>query len=74
MSVEAEMFERLRKVELQVGTHEAVCAERYSGILKAGENTQEAIASIHKLMIKVGLGIISVMGGVLIKLVFFAHG
>ena len=74
MSVEIELFDRLRKVEMQIGTHEAVCAERYNGILKAGEDTQGAIASIHRLMIKVGLGIISVMAGVLIKLVFFPHG
>ena len=74
MSVEIELFDRLRKVEMQIGTHEAVCAERYNGILKAGEDTKYAITGLQKLMIKVGLGLISIMGGVLIKLVFFAHG
>lgn len=59
---------------MQIGTHEAVCAERYHGILRAGESTQQALTSIHKLLVKVGLGIISIMAGVLIKLVFFPHG
>lgn len=71
MSAEIELFDRLRKVEMQIGTHEAVCAERYKGILDSSEDTKDAITSIHKLMIKIGLGLISIMGGVLIKLVFF---
>jgi len=58
---------------MQIGTHEAVCAERYSGILKAGEETREALSIMQKLLVKVGLGLISVMAGVLIKLVFFPH-
>lgn len=74
MAADSEMFDRLRKVEMQIGTHEAVCAERYNGILKAGEDTKYAITSLQKLMVKVGLGLISIMGGVLIKLVFFPHG
>ena len=71
--MEAEVFDRLRKVEMQIGTHEAVCAERYNGILKAGEETREALTIMQKLLVKVGLGLISVMGAVLIKLVFFPH-
>jgi hypothetical protein len=74
MNPEAEIFDRLRKVEMQIGTHEAVCAERYTGILKSGEDTQSSIDRIHRLMIKIGLGLITIMGGVLIKLVFFPHG
>jgi bacterioferritin (cytochrome b1) len=73
MSAEIEMFDRLRKVEMQIGTHETVCAERYSSILKAGEDTKDALATLQKLLVKVGLGLISVMGAVLIKLVFFPH-
>lgn len=74
MAADSEMFDRLRKVEMQIGTHEAVCAERYHGILKAGEDTKQALAVLQKLMVKISLGLISIMGGVLIKLVFFAHG
>lgn len=74
MAADSEMFDRLRKVEMQIGTHEAVCAERYNGILKAGEDTKQALAVLQKLMVKISLGLISIMGGVLIKLVFFPHG
>ena len=74
MDAGAEMFDRLRKVEMQIGTHEAVCAERYRGILEAGEDTKLAVATLQKLLVKVGFGLISVMGAVLIKLVFFGHG
>jgi hypothetical protein len=74
MSAEAEMFDRLRRVEMQIGTHEAVCAERYKGILEAGEDTKRAIASMNKLAIKVGLLLIVGMASILVKLVFFAHG
>lgn len=73
MAADSEMFDRLRKVEMQIGTHEAVCAERYNGILKAGEDTRTALSIMQKLLVKVGLGLISIMAGVLIKLVFFPH-
>jgi hypothetical protein len=74
MSVEVELFDRLRKVEMQIGTHEAVCAERYRGILQAGEDTKLAVASMNRLAVKVGLLLIVGMASILDKLVFFAHG
>lgn len=74
MNPEAEVFDRLRKVEMQIGTHEAVCAERYNGILKAGEDTKLAIEKMRALATKVTILLVSGMAAVLVKLVFFAHG
>jgi len=74
MSAEIEMFDRLRKVEMQIGTHEAVCAERYNGILKAGEDTKAAVDKMQGWAIKIGILLIGGMATVLVKLVFFPHG
>jgi len=74
MASEPELFDRLRKVEMQIGTHEAVCAERYNGILKSGVETKEALDKMNGLAVKVGLLLIAGMSGILVKLVFFPHG
>jgi hypothetical protein len=68
------MYDRLRKVEMQIGTHEAVCAERYKGILESGEDTKLAIANLNKLATKVALLLIIGMASILVKIVFFPHG
>lgn len=70
---DTEMYDRLRKVEMQIGTHEAVCAERYNGILQAGADTKAAIEKMNALAVKVGLLLLTGMAGILVKLVFFAH-
>ena len=59
---------------MQIGTHEAVCAERYNGILKSGVETKEALDKMNSLAVKVGLLLIAGMSGILVKLVFFPHG
>lgn len=63
MQPEAEMFDRLRKVEMAQGTHEAVCAERYAGI-------RSDINSITKILKQVGIGLLGGMALILAKLVF----
>lgn len=67
MDVEA----RLRTVEMQITTHEAVCAERYQGILKTAEDMKHNLHSTNKLITKVGLAVLTGMAGVLLKLVFW---
>lgn len=65
MSADAEVYDRLRKVEMSQSTHEAVCAERYAGI-------RHDINSITKILKQVGLALIAGMAAILAKLVF--HG
>lgn len=67
MSVE----DRLRTVEMQITTHEAVCAERYQGILKTAEDMKHGLHATNKLITKVGLAVLTGMAGVLLKLVFW---
>lgn len=68
---DAALESRMRVVEQQINTHEAVCAERYAGILKASGEMKHDIQSLNKLLIKVGLALLAGMGGILVKLVFF---
>jgi len=66
-----EVFNRLRTVEQQINTHEAVCAERYAGILKSASDMQEDVKSLNKLLTKIGLTLLGGMLAILAKLVFF---
>lgn len=66
-----EVFERLRTVEQQINTHEAVCAERYAGILKTSAEAKKDMESINKLLVKIGLTLLAGMAAILTKLVFF---
>lgn len=62
---------RMRVVEQQINTHEAVCAERYAGILKSASDMQADVQALNKLLVKVGLALLAGMAGILVKLVFF---
>lgn len=64
--------DRLRVVEMQITTHEAVCAERYAAILHTAETMRQNLSATNKLITKVGLAVLAGMAGVLTKLVFFA--
>ena len=64
------MEDRLRLVEKQIDTHEAVCAERYNGILKSTEIMQKDFGRLSSLLIKVGFVLIVGMAGILSKLIF----
>lgn len=66
-----EVFERLRTVEQQINTHEAVCAERYAGILKTSAEAKKDMELINKLLVKIGLTLLAGMAAILTKLVFF---
>lgn len=66
-----EVFERLRTVEQQINTHEAVCAERYAGILASSNAMKNDVHALNKLLIKIGLTLLAGMGAILGKLVFF---
>jgi hypothetical protein len=65
-----EMDSRLRAVEQQLNTHEAVCAERYQGIIANTARLAEDFARMNGLLTKVGLGLMVGMAGILAKLVF----
>ena len=58
-----EMDERMRVVEQKLNTHEAVCAERYTGI-------NNALESINATMAKLGWGLLAGMAAILARLVF----
>ena len=72
MTLMVDFDERLRGVEQQITTHEAVCAERYAGILRSTAELQADVHGLNKLLIKIGLALITGMAGILIKLTFFA--
>lgn len=57
------MDERLRDVEQRIMTHEAVCAERYTGI-------NNALTSINSMLAKMGWGLLAGMAAILARLVF----
>jgi hypothetical protein len=71
MSAEIELFDRLRKVEQQIGTHEAVCAERYKGLLDSSADMRSDISNVNKLLIKMGLMVLAGMATILMTIVFF---
>ena len=71
MSAEIELFDRLRKVEQQVGTHEAVCAERYKGLLDSHGHMRSDISNVNRLLIKMGLMVLAGMATILMTIVFF---
>lgn len=58
---------------MQVGTHEAVCAERYHGILKSASEMSASMEKMQAWAVKIGVLLIAGMAGILTKLVFFAH-
>ena len=72
MQPDAEMFDRLRKVEMAQGSHEAVCAERYNGILYTHGEIKREVNAINKLIKQIGIGLIGGMALILAKMVF--HG
>jgi hypothetical protein len=72
MQPDAEMFDRLRKTEMQISTHEAVCLERYNGILSTHADIKREMHSINKMIKQVGWGLLVGMGAILSKMVF--HG
>jgi len=66
-----EVFERLRTVEQQINTHEAVCAERYAGILASSNAMKNDVQALNKLLVKIGLALLGGMAAILVKLTFF---
>lgn len=52
-------------VSARLETHEKVCAERYGGII-------ERLGKLESVMVKAAAVLICGMGGILVKLVFFA--
>lgn len=70
MSEAADYDDRLREVEQQINTHEAVCAERYKGILDSASSMKKDVSNLNRLLVKVALTLLGAMGLILAKLVF----
>lgn len=62
---------RMRLVEQKINTHEAVCAERYAGILNSTSDMKSDLQAVNKLLVKIGLTLLGGMLAILAKLVFF---
>jgi len=65
-----EVYNRLRVVESQITTHEAVCAERYAGILKANSDIKSNMKTLTITLIGMGVAIMGGMATILAKIVF----
>jgi serine/threonine protein phosphatase PrpC len=63
-------MELINAVQAQINTHEAVCAERYTGILTAQASLSKSITSVNKWIITVGLMVMAGMGATLMALLF----
>jgi hypothetical protein len=63
--------ERLSTVEQQVNTHEAVCAERYKGIMDQHAGFKEDLGELKKILMKIGYGVLAGMATLLAHQVFF---
>jgi hypothetical protein len=61
---------RLREVEVNLATHEAVCAERYSGIQKDTAALTKGLDDLKVLMIRIGIGIAFGMASILASIAF----
>lgn len=60
--------DRLRKVEIDQMTHEAVCAERYRGIIETTSAIKEDFKSMSGTLLKIGYMLLLGMGGIIVKL------
>jgi len=65
-----EVYNRLRVVESQITTHEAVCAERYAGILKANSDIKSNMMTLTITLIGMGVALMGGMATILAKIVF----
>ena len=64
--------ERLRAVEQHLSTHEAVCAERYNGIITNQTDIRSDLKATKTLLINIGLALLGGMALIMAKLVFNA--
>ena len=65
MEPDAEMFDRLRKVEMAQNTHEAVCAERYKAIVEQHASIKVDQAKTNSLLITLGMALLGGMAWLL---------
>lgn len=71
MSADVTINDRLVKVEMAQGTHEAVCAERYNGILNTHAEIKREMHSINKMIRTIGYGLIIGMAAILVHQLFY---
>jgi hypothetical protein len=70
MAEDTALESRVRILETQVTTHEAVCAERYAHIASTSAGLQTNFTELRNLITKVALLLIAGMGGILATVVF----
>jgi hypothetical protein len=63
---DSEIFDRLRKVEQAQGMHEAVCAERYQGILDTHAEMKAGMTKTNDILLKLGLSILGTVMAIFI--------
>ena len=61
---------RLRIVEQQINTHEAVCAERYQGILNNSSQLRKDLSALTRLLIAIAIALMTGMAAILSQLIF----
>lgn len=61
---------RLREVEVQFATHEAVCAERYGFIKKEVGTVTKNLDDLKALVVRIGIGIAFGMASILASILF----
>lgn len=73
MTEDNSLNERIHRVETQISTHEAVCAERYQNILATSSDLKQSLKIINGQMLSVGLLLLCGMAGILGQMVFFSE-
>ena len=62
--------DRLSEVEQKVNTHEAVCAERYKGIVDQHAAIKSDVSDLRSILLKIGYGLLAGMALILAHQVF----
>lgn len=70
MSEISEIYDRLRHVETKQQTHEAVCAERYTGIMQITGDLKQDFKAFNSRLLSIGILLLAGMAGILARLVF----
>lgn len=72
LAMEDAMEARMRVVEQTMSTHEAVCAERYAGIISTHADIRSDLKATKSLLTKIGLALMGGMALILANLLFHA--
>jgi len=71
VSEDAYIVDRIHRVEAQISTHEAVCAERYQNILATSSELKHGLKAVNAQILSIGFLLLCGMAGILAQMVFF---